>query len=1027
MEACANHSFYTVEVDESDQSPIEGIDDEKEVDVWLLELIKRKTSQASATAYTEQSERRGKVEELEEFVPSDTFYESDSIAKQIAKVKDRVVAEQALQWRKRWISSRTPQLLSRFFTPRGFTKLELPQWTQTPPSRERHSITCESNVQELERKRTVANIYKNLRLREPGNSIRLLALLPGEGPTLAATIYCEDLSSSPNYEALSYVWGEMKAGYIIEVEGTKIEITPNLYHAFQGLRLKQSPRVLWIDSLCINQNDNQEKASQIGMMLEIYRSAQTTVVYLGEPYVGASALFSFLNRDYHEEESFEQILQEVGFDERELLKAYVHFCFLPWWNRVWVQQEYTLSRTDPLFHLGRSSTRASALLRDIRLLQNKVALRLIPFASEFILESDVQESWQAVMRQILHVNSVLTLRLVQADVEFAFWIPRSILRKVNLRCTNPRDKIYGMRSFLDPVSQPGFAPKYSEPIEATFQKLALWVLVLNGWQQVFWWYPYKLSAKTPSWVPDFTKPVPESAMLEYSLLDFGKVKKSSSCPLAIRDGVSALEGYLLDSVKHEYAINQRDWPNTVRELWFLENIFAAIPTPEVLRNSPPVFTALPTLHTKQLIRKWSSPIPKRDMESICFELPPFNTFENDDIIDTVYDPLVNEIMDGYRTHIAAFENLGEQRRGQSPVSEIETNMQRLKHMNIARAYLDIYYRLSTLKRFLMKANTSCTDLFGAALFDHPNLLDQIQYLRKPSQPRQFSTSQLTVVCTRLRGLATPFNSGSSEEWIPNNESGIAAKVQPCYKLLQQQITACEHEEEVILRVRFVLNVVNATRSFPDSTRNKSSRTHDSYVHKRDKRATNWETFISTIVENRNRWLELQRGVVEEAQKAFEQLSNHVPAADEISAMISDFKAASEQSQITSDQLKATTEWAASSWEEAKPKLLENTMFLHNEKTFDRESYEHTTWLSGRTFFDTHHGLVGMGCQGITDIRVGDKVIVLKNTEFPMIIRETEDKQYHRIVGYALVRGFNYENFEKLERYQKPPREVFYFR
>jgi hypothetical protein len=103
------------------------------------------------------------------------------------------------------------------------------------------------------------------------------------------------------------------------------------------------------------------------------------------------------------------------------------------------------------------------------------------------------------------------------------------------------------------------------------------------------------------------------------------------------------------------------------------------------------------------------------------------------------------------------------------------------------------------------------------------------------------------------------------------------------------------------------------------------------------------------------------------------------------------------------------------------------MFLHGKKAFDRESYEHATWLSGRTFFETEFGLVGMCCQGITDIQVKDKVVVLKNTEFPMVIRETEDKQYHTIVGYAIVRGFKYEEFEKLGRFQKPLRQAFYFR
>ena len=171
------------------------------------------------------------------------------------------------------------------------------------------------------------------------------------------------------------------------------------------------------------------------------------------------------------------------------------------------------------------------------------------------------------------------------------------------RFSTPVAFVYGMRSLLDQVSQTFFTPNYSESVATAFYKLATWVLAMDGWQQVFWWYPYRFSSSLPSWVPDFTKPIPEAAMLEHNLFDYGKLKKSSPCPLAIRDGVLAMEGYLLDSVSQVYAITQSDWPNTVRELWFLENIFATTPSAALLRKSPPLFKALPMLQTRDLIRK----------------------------------------------------------------------------------------------------------------------------------------------------------------------------------------------------------------------------------------------------------------------------------------------------------------------------------------------------------------------------------------------------------------------------------------
>jgi hypothetical protein len=318
--------------------------------------------------------------------------------------------------------------------------------------------------------------------------------------------------------------------YVLDIDGTIMEITPNLYYALQALQQKQTPRVLWVDAVCINQNDNRDKETQICKMEEIYRSANHVAVYLGEPATVSLTLFSFLNRDVRKEDSAEKIVEDLGQDEsaiRQLLEAFVHFCHLPWWNRIWVQQEYSLAQTNPTFHLGRSSIHVSALLRDWRMLQGKIATHLIPFSGDFQLDLDVRMSWQPIMRQILHVHGVLTLRSAHNRSECPhLWLPRGVLKKVNLRCTNPRDRIYGMRSMLDPVAQAVFTPNYSEPVGTAFYKLATWMLAIDGWQQVFWWYPHRLSPNMPSWVPDFTKPIPEAAFLEQNLFDYGKLRKS---------------------------------------------------------------------------------------------------------------------------------------------------------------------------------------------------------------------------------------------------------------------------------------------------------------------------------------------------------------------------------------------------------------------------------------------------------------------------------------------------------------------
>jgi hypothetical protein len=495
-----------------------------------------------------------------------------------------------------------------------------------------------------------------------------------------------------------------------------------------------------------------------------------------------------------------------------------------------------------------------------------------------------------------------------------------------------------------------------------------------------------------------------------------------------------MEGYLLDSVSHVYAISQPDWPSTVRELWFLENIFAATPSAALLRKAPPVFKALPMLHTRALVRKWISFTIKRDMESIVFELPPFNVFERHGILKSVFDPFFNEIKDAFQSHMSTRESLVEQLRGLSREITLATVQARIpiileiyEHTEIATTFVQICSRLSTLSLFLQESNHSATDLFGAALFDYPNLLDQVEHLRKSILPCHYTESQISVVSAKLRNLKGSAKNGSITDWIPSNKPGLAAQIQPCYELLQHHITACQYEEEVRMRVRLIVSYVNTIRAFPDSAKTRSSTTHESYHQYRDQQIIDLDTLTKTIAEDNSRQKRMGQMLFEESRQYFESVTAQFPNDEGISAALTKYQMVLKERQATLERVGNTTETTIAKLENTKPDILGNNMFHHNEKAFHHESYENAASLSGRTFFSTEYGLVGMGCQGISDIRVGDKVVVLKNTEFPMVVREMKDKGYHEIVGYAIVRGFAYEEFEKLGRFEKPLRQAFYFR
>lgn len=113
--------------------------------------------------------------------------------------------------------------------------------------------------------------------------IRVVRLLPSED--FNAPIQCQ-LANRPlcstedSYEALSYVWGAQEFVAEILLEGESHLVTRNLEMALRYLRLPDSQRTLWVDAICINQNDPVERGQQVGLMREIYANCKSDLVWM---------------------------------------------------------------------------------------------------------------------------------------------------------------------------------------------------------------------------------------------------------------------------------------------------------------------------------------------------------------------------------------------------------------------------------------------------------------------------------------------------------------------------------------------------------------------------------------------------------------------------------------------------------------------------------------------------------------------------------------------------------------------------
>ncbi|OIW25644.1 HET-domain-containing protein [Coniochaeta ligniaria NRRL 30616] len=190
--------------------------------------------------------------------------------------------------------------------------------------------------------------YNYIALRPKSSEIRLLVLSPGVwGADIECDLHHANLDESPHYEALSYTWGDASNRRMIKLGQHPWPVTANLEVALRHLRSETEKRTLWIDALCINQDDLQERAEQVQRMRQIYLSASAVLAWLGEASddsdVAMDQILQIGEGVYQIDSATvftPQAFLEVGVDTETLnWTALWALWDRPYWSRIWVVQE----------------------------------------------------------------------------------------------------------------------------------------------------------------------------------------------------------------------------------------------------------------------------------------------------------------------------------------------------------------------------------------------------------------------------------------------------------------------------------------------------------------------------------------------------------------------------------------------------------------------------------------------------------------------------------------------------------------
>jgi hypothetical protein len=189
---------------------------------------------------------------------------------------------------------------------------------------------------------------------------------------LRAELVRHDLKYAPPYHAISYVWvhGPQDMRPII-LNGMEFYVRGNVYDILWRCSSYFGPRLVWIDSICIDQTNPKEKSLQVQKMADIYKRAEDVLVCLGDAPGAWLALGLIWELNFILERYGETYLcyhhVPTFFQRRQidkLLCARVHalldLLYHPWFERAWVVQEVVVARHVNIFY-GRYSIPWSSL------------------------------------------------------------------------------------------------------------------------------------------------------------------------------------------------------------------------------------------------------------------------------------------------------------------------------------------------------------------------------------------------------------------------------------------------------------------------------------------------------------------------------------------------------------------------------------------------------------------------------------------------------------------------------------------
>lgn len=340
--------------------------------------------------------------------------------------------------------------------------------------------------------------------------VRLLRIVPGTG-TIECLLEQMPLASVRFFYALSYVWGDPTEQETIMLNGQRFHITRNLWEVLHQFRqrpydLGYPEDYFWVDAICINQDNIEERSYLVSRMMDIYHAGHV-IIWLG-PIKKSSTekavelMFKKAGSMWTEWEPVDNddntiLAAEFGQDYNAVVIAAINILKRPWFERVWTIQEACFD-TSPIMYASRHSVYLEHFIQFFQILaeENK-SLYLCSGSARMICLDKIDHLYRsAIMAWDDDPTKTETGKLLV-----------TILRLAGRKnSSDPKDQIYGLLSLLKYFKHENLPeelkPDYRLSHEEVYWNYAVFLFKSLGDLQLLDSTRNELE-HVPSWVPDF--------------------------------------------------------------------------------------------------------------------------------------------------------------------------------------------------------------------------------------------------------------------------------------------------------------------------------------------------------------------------------------------------------------------------------------------------------------------------------------------------------------------------------------------